>query len=88
MAHEMVTLPTRREPRGKVRELLMKHNAEEPGKVNVKRERFLTLLKNRYDYTNEEAVDELERLLRQFYRINQGFRIDRTRLKLKHSPPE
>jgi hypothetical protein len=59
----------------KVHELLDKHNVEDPVKVNAKRERFLALLKSRYGYSNDTAVDELERLLKQFYRSNKSLNI-------------
>jgi hypothetical protein len=65
--------------RTKVRELLSKHSVEDPDKANAKRERFLALLKNRYGYNNEKAVGELERLLRQFYKMNKSLGIHRTR---------
>jgi len=61
------------------RELLSKHNVEDPNEANPKRELFLALLKSRYGYTNEKAVDELERLLKQFYKMNTSLGINRTR---------
>ncbi|HWQ04837.1 MAG TPA: hypothetical protein VN452_05740 [Longilinea sp.] len=88
MAHIIVTEQTQKQPRGKVRDLLMKHHAGETDEVNEKRDRFLIRLKNQFGYANEEAVDELERLLRQFYRINQSFNTNRTRLRIRHSPRE
>lgn len=71
-----------------VRELLSKHSAEDPNAVNAKRERFLALLKSRYGYTNDKAVDELERLLRQFYRTNKNLGIQRKRSDNRHPPVE
>ena len=71
---------------GRVRELLNKHSVEDPEKANPKRERFLALLKSRYGYTNDKAVDELERLLKQFYRMNQSLGVNRARPNLKHPP--
>jgi len=70
---------------GRVHELLSKHSAEDPNKTNPKRDRFLTLLKHRYGYTNDKAVDELERLLKQFYRTNRSLTIHHKRPDLK--PP-
>jgi hypothetical protein len=64
--------------RRKVRELLSERGLENPEK-NTKRERFLDVLKNRYGYTNEKAIDELERLLKQFYRTNRSLGIRRAR---------
>ncbi|MCL4562097.1 MAG: hypothetical protein M1281_15985 [Chloroflexi bacterium] len=68
---------------GKVHELLSKHSAEDPGKPNAKRERYLALLKSRYGYTNEKAVDELERLLKQFYSMNKSLGIHQPRPNIK-----
>ena len=56
----------------RVSELLSKHRIGYPDKSNAKRERFLAMLKSRYGYTNEKAVDELERLLKQFYSMNRS----------------
>jgi hypothetical protein len=77
-----------KQPHGSVRELLSKHNSEGQDEANVKRERFLAMLKSRYGYTNEKAVDELERLLRQFYRVNKSSGTHRARSGIKHSPLE
>lgn len=49
--------------------------------VNSKREQFLAILKDKFGYTNEKAVDELERLLKQFYTTNKSLGIRRSRLK-------
>jgi hypothetical protein len=49
--------------RGGVRAIKIKPTDENPDKLNVKRERFQALPKNRYGYTNDKAVDELKRLL-------------------------
>ena len=47
-------------------------------KIKAKRERFLALLKSRYGYTNDKAVDEMERILKQFYRMNRSLGLLRT----------
>jgi hypothetical protein len=78
MTQELIPLPGKR-TRTKVRDLLSKHSVDDPAKANAKRERFLFLLKNRYGYTNEKAVGELERLLKQFYKMNKSLGIHRTR---------
>ena len=78
MTYEIVKGQSK-QTRGKVRELLNKHSAEEPDKTNAKREQFLALLKKQYGYTNEKAVDELERLLKQFYTMNKSLGIHRAR---------
>ncbi len=70
--------------RGRVRALRIKPTVEGPGKPNVKRERFLALLKNRYGYTNEKAVDELERLLTQFQRTNKSLNMHRSHSLFRH----
>ena len=41
-------------------------------KIKAKRERFLALLKSRYGYSNDIAVDEMERILKQFYQMNRS----------------
>lgn len=58
--------------RARVRALRSQTPAEGSAKTNVKREQFLKLLKNRYGYVNDQAVDELERLLTQFSRTNKS----------------
>ena len=68
----------------RVHELLSKHSVDDPDKTNPKRDRFLALLKNRYGYSNDKAVDELERLLKQFYRTNRSLTTHRKRPNLKH----
>ncbi len=49
-----------------------KYNFENQSEGKAKRERLLAMLKVRYGYTNEKAVDELQRLLRQFYITNKS----------------
>jgi hypothetical protein len=68
----------------RVHELLSKYNIEDPGYTNPKRERFLAQLKSRFGYTNDKAVDELERLLKQFYRMNRSLGVHRIRPNFKH----
>jgi hypothetical protein len=72
----------------RVHELLSKHSAEYPHLTNPKRERFLALLKTRYGYTNDKAVDELERLLKQFYKMNRSLGVHRLRSNSRHSSIE
>jgi hypothetical protein len=48
-------------------------------KIDVKHARFLELLKSEYGYTNENAIAELERLLRQFSKINRSLGIHHAR---------
>ena len=55
-------------------------------KIKAKRERFFALLKSRYGYTNETAVDEMERILKQFYRMNRSLGLLRTHPN-KNAPP-
>lgn len=83
MAHEIVNRQ-RNQTRSRVRELLSKSSVEDADKTNAKREQFLALLKSRYGYTNEKAVDELERLLKQFYKMNRSLGIHRARPNFKH----
>jgi len=83
MALEIVREPGK-QTRARVHELVSQHSVEDPDKANAKRERFLALLRNRYGYTNEKAVAELERLLKQFYRMNKSLGIHGTRPNYKH----
>jgi hypothetical protein len=73
-----------KQTRSKVHELLSKHSVEDPNKPNIKRERFLAQLERQYGYTNEKAVDELERLLKQFYRTNRSLGIHHGRSDFRH----
>jgi hypothetical protein len=85
MAQEFINRPMKK-IRGKVHELLSKHSVENPELVNAKRERFLARLKSQFGYTNDKAVDELERLLKQFYGINKNLSTHRARPNSK--PPQ
>jgi chromosome segregation ATPase len=87
MAREIIK-EQNKQTRGRVRELLSKPCNEDLDRTIAKRERFLALLKSRYGYTNEKAVDELERLLKQFYTMNKSLGIQRTRLDFKHPHAE
>jgi hypothetical protein len=71
--------------RGRANELLRSHRVEKPGKTNIKREQFLVMLKNRHGYTNEKAVEELDRLLTQYYRGSRRLSVQRTRADLKRA---
>jgi len=63
----------------KDRELLIKHSIQDPNQPNAKRERFLALMKSRYGYINDKALDELKRLLKQFYKTNKSLGIRHAR---------
>jgi hypothetical protein len=43
--------------------------------LNLKHARFIALLKSRYGYTNEKAIDEMERLLKEFSASNASLKI-------------
>jgi hypothetical protein len=73
----------RNENRLRVRKMLKKDQTEDLGKPNTRRERFVGLLEKRYGYTNEKAVDEFERLLKQFYRMDRSSGIPRARSNFK-----
>ena len=88
MTNEIVKGQSKLTRGSRVRELLSKHSIGDPGKANAKRERFLALLKRRHGYTNDKAVDELERLLKQFYRTNRSLGIPRARPDFEHPHPE
>jgi hypothetical protein len=85
---DLIVIRQSKQNRSRVHELLSKHSVEDPDKTNAKRERFLALLKSRYGYTNEKAVDELERLLKQFYIMNRSLGIHRARLNFEHPDSE
>jgi hypothetical protein len=70
--------------RGRVRALKVKPTIEDPAKPNVKRQRFLALLERQYGYTNDKAIDELERLLTQFYRTNKSLEMHRSHPVFRH----
>lgn len=85
MAEEIVK-KLNKQTHGRVHELLSKHSVGNPNLANAKRERFLALLESQYGYTNEKAVDELERLLKQFYRTNRDLGIHRVRGRIIKHP--
>ncbi len=60
------------QPSSRVYGLSRKYHFENPVVAKAKQARLLALLKVRYGYTNEKAVNELERLLRQFYITNKS----------------
>lgn len=74
--------------RGRVRALKIKPSTEDPIKPNVQRKRFLALLERRYGYTNDKAVDELARLLTQFYQTNKSLEMHRTHPIIRHPHTE
>ena len=69
----------------KVHELVLNRSSEDPVKIKARRERFLAMLKKQYGYTNEKAVDELERLLKQFYSMNRSIGIYRSLSNIRRS---
>ena len=71
-------------PRNTGRGLLSKHTIEDVDKASAKHEQFLALLKKQYGYTNEKAVDELERLLKLFYTMNKSLGIHHARTNFTH----
>lgn len=80
MENEKAIKGQSKQTRGGIHELVSKHSIEDPGKTNPKRDQFLALLKYRYGYSNDKAVDELVRLLKQFYRMNRSLGIHGARL--------
>jgi hypothetical protein len=70
--------------RGRARDLLGRQIIESPARTRARHERFLALLKSRYGYTNEKAVDELARLLKQFDDTNRSLGTPNS----KHPPAE
>jgi len=71
-------------PRDIGQEGLSEHNVEDADKASAKHVQFLALLKKQYGYTNEKAVDELERLLKLFYTMNKSLGIHQARIEIKH----
>jgi hypothetical protein len=73
-----------KQSRDRVRELFHKQNIADEDKTGAKPDQFLALLKSRYGYSNDKAVVELKRLLKQFYTMNKSLGIHRERLISKH----
>jgi hypothetical protein len=65
--------------RDRVRELFQIHSIAVEDKTAVKHNQFLALLKSRYGYSNDKAVVELERLVRQFYTANESLGVHHAR---------
>jgi hypothetical protein len=84
MTDEVVRKEKIQQPLEKFRELLNKHSDRDPDMPNPKRMRFFAYLKSQYGYTNEKAIDELERLLKQFDRSNQSLGIGRSHRNYFH----
>jgi len=87
MTHEVIKGQGKR-THDRVRELFGKHRMMDPEGAKAKRERFLALLKYQYGYANDVAVDELKRLLKQFYVTNKSLGIHRARPNLEQPPGE
>jgi len=68
----------------RARELPGIHNIEDQDRTNAKHVLFLAMLKKQYGYTNEKAVDELERILKLFYAMNRSLGIRSVRTNYKH----
>ncbi len=71
-------------PRDLDQGVLSEHTVEDADRAITKHEHFLALLKKQYGYTNEKAVDELERLLKLFYTMNKSLGIHQARIEIKH----
>ena len=65
--------------------VLSQHIVENADRTITKHEHFLALLKKQYGYTNEKAIDELERLLKLFYTMNKSLGIHHARTDFKSS---
>lgn len=65
----------------KAHDVLVHQDSEHATFNAAKRQRFLAMLKNQYGYDNDRAVDELTRLLKQFYQINRGFAFQHARIE-------
>jgi hypothetical protein len=83
MTDEIVRVPITG-PRDRGQERLGEHGVEDVARAIAKHEHFLALLKKQYGYTNEKAVDELERLLKLFYTMNKSLGIHQVQTDFKH----
>jgi hypothetical protein len=75
----------RNQKRLRVRKLWIVNHLEDSGKPNPGRERFVSYLKKRYGYTDDLAVNELERLRAQFYKMYRDSGVPHVRSNFKHS---
>ena len=71
--------------RESVRELMSKQSNADPVNAIAQRERLMAFLKKQYGYTNEKAVNEMERLLKQFRMMNKNLTFHRSRPMHKHT---
>jgi hypothetical protein len=77
----------RKETLGSVLELLVKHCDQDPVVTSARRAKFMLLMKARYGYTNEESLDEMNRLLTRFHKTNRligAYRSHHSRLNIRH----
>lgn len=77
-----------RQPNGEEQGLTRINIIADSGEQNAKRRQFLVLLDRRYGYTNEKSVDEMKRLLKQFYFTNKSLGIYPVKKKHKRPPTE
>jgi hypothetical protein len=87
MTHEIIKGQDKR-TRDRVRELFNKHGIGDPNGTRAKHDRFLSLLKTRYGYSNDKAVTELQRLLQQFYVTNRSLGIHHARPNIEQPSGE
>jgi hypothetical protein len=71
MAEEIL----KKQVRGRGRDFWSKQRMPGSNKLESKRERLLAYLQSAYGYTNDKAVAELERLLKQFHEMNESLGI-------------
>lgn len=65
-----------------LRKLLVVDNKDDISRA--KHQQLLALLKHEYGYANEKAINELERLLRQFNKVNKSMVGHHVKSKCKH----
>jgi len=87
MTNKIVKVQSLQAPK-RVRELVKRLILEDPDSASAKRKRLMALLKSQCGYTNEKAVGEMERLLKQFHSMNLSLGIYRTRPNFKQTPAE
>jgi hypothetical protein len=73
-------------PKG--RELVSKRNPEDSGKSNTNHEPFLAYLKSRHGYSNEQAGNEMNRLLNKYHKINRNSGLPHPKTKIVDPPIE
>ncbi len=86
MSCEIIAMSHIKQSRVRVRKVSSNQSVEDQDQASNKRARLLALLKGRYGYSNDKAVDDLERLLKQFSKVNKSLATNRIRPGFKRPP--